>query len=134
MQIRSNFASGTLRVSGMTLIEVTLVMATLLGIISVTFVGTMSYKEGANRAMCIQNVASVQKAMRCYCHFHELEPGRPMADLKKRIMSDAEFFQAEPDCPSHGSYVYHPDSVPGVGTLFMHCSIADHEPRNTYSW
>ena len=134
MQIRSNFAGGTPRVRAMTLIEVTLVMATLLGIISVTFVGTMSYKEGANRAMCIQNVAAVQKAMRCYCHFYELEPGRPFADLRKRIMSDAEFFQAEPSCPSHGTYVYHPKSVPGVGTLFMRCSIEDHQPKSTYSW
>ena len=134
MHIPTHFARGFNRVRAMTLIEVTLVIAVLLGIISVTFVGTMSYKEGANRAMCIQNVATVQKAMRCYCHFQEIESGRPIADLKKRIMTDAEFFQAEPSCPSHGSYVYHQDSVPSVGTLFMRCSIADHEPRNTYSW
>ncbi len=118
----------------MTLIEVTLVIATMLGIISVTFVGTLSYKEGANRAICIQNVATVQKAMRCYCHFQELESGRPIPDLKKRLMTDSEFFQAEPTCPSHGTYSYHKGSVPGVGTLFMQCSIEDHQPKNTYSW
>ena len=118
----------------MTLIEVTLVVATLIGLISVTFVGTVSYKEGANRALCIHQMANVQKAMRAYCNFQEIEPGQTIPDLKKRVIDDAEFFQSPPTCPSGGTYTFAKKSVPNVGTLFMRCSIPEHLPVDHYSW
>jgi type II secretory pathway pseudopilin PulG len=80
---------------GLTLIEVTLVVTVLLGLISVTFVGVLAYKQGANRAMCIQNVSSVQKAMRSYCNFHELNPGDLVADLRGKVITEARFFSCE---------------------------------------
>jgi hypothetical protein len=48
--------------AGLTLIEVTLVIAVLLGLISVLFIGVSAYKEGSNRSKCILNISNVQKA------------------------------------------------------------------------
>ena len=52
--------------AGMTLIEITLVIAVLLGLISVLFIGVAAYKKGSDRAKCILNIATVQKAVRCF--------------------------------------------------------------------
>jgi len=120
--------------SAFTLVEVTLVVAVLLGLIGVTFAGMASYKEGANRAICIHQVANVQKAMRSYCHFQELESGQPVPDLKKRLIEESKFFARAPFCPSGGVYQFHEGEVPHVGTLFMRCSLPDHAPKETASW
>jgi len=119
---------------GFTLIEVTLVTAVLLGLIGVTMVGMSSYKEGANRAICIHQIANVQKAMRSYCHFQELESGQSIPDLKKRLIEDSKFFAKAPYCPSGGAYSFHEGSVPHVGELFMRCGLPDHAPRESQSW
>ncbi len=49
---------------GLTLIEITLVVGVLLGLISVLFIGVSAYKEGSNRSKCLLTSSSVQKAMR----------------------------------------------------------------------
>lgn len=120
--------------SGLTLVEVALVVAVLLGLVGVAFAGLSAYKEGANRAICIHQVANVQKAMRSYCHFQELESGEPVPDLKQRLVVDSKFFASAPFCPSGGLYFFHEGGVPHVGTLFMRCSIPEHAPRETASW
>ncbi|MEQ1839970.1 MAG: type II secretion system protein [Verrucomicrobiales bacterium] len=119
---------------GFTLIEVTLVIATILGLVGVTFLGATSYKKGANRALCILQVANVQKAMRSYCNLHELQSGQPIEDLKHRLIVKSEFFAKAPFCPSGGTYVFHKDEVPHIGTLFMRCSLVDHTPTDFQGW
>lgn len=118
----------------LTLIEVTLVIAVTLGLVAATFLGVANYKEGANRAICIHQVANVQKAVRSYCHFHELESGQPIDDLKKRLIEDSKFFANAPFCPSGGTYEFHAGEVPHVGTLFMRCLLEDHAPKHTVGW
>ena len=119
---------------GLTLIEVTLVVATLLGLISVLFMGVGSYKEGANRAVCVQQVASMQKAMRSYCNMHQIEPGQSVSNLKARIIHPSGFIRQEPSCPSGGEYTYVEEEVPAMGVLYMSCSIAEHQPSNNTGW
>ncbi len=65
--------------AGMTLIEVTLVIAVLLGLISVLFIGVKAYKRGSDRAKCILNVSTLQKAVRSYQNLYELEEGDALA-------------------------------------------------------
>jgi competence protein ComGC len=122
------------KATGFTLIEVTLVIAVLIGLISVTFVGVLAYKQGSNRAICIQNVSSVQKAMRSYCNFHELNPGDAIADLHGKLITHGQFFSSDPVCPSGGTYSYVDGVVPAVGALFITCSIPDHVPLSTGGW
>ncbi len=118
----------------MTLIEVTLVVAVLLGLIGTGMVGVGAYKQGANRALCIQNIARAQKAMRAYCHFNELIPGQSAPGLKTKIVNEAGFFSGAPECPSGGTYHFIDGNVPEVGALFMSCSIGDHAPMRSEGW
>jgi hypothetical protein len=117
-----------------TLIEVTLVTTVLLGLIGATFGGMAAYKKGADRAVCIHRVANMQKAMRAYCHFREIEPGAPIADLKDRLIGPEDFIPELPTCPSGGTYLYHEGAVPLIGELFMHCSRPGHAPSDTTGW
>jgi competence protein ComGC len=119
---------------GLTLIEVTLVVATLLGLISVLFIGVGSYKEGSNRAVCVQQVASMQKAMRSYCNMHQIEPGQSVSNLKSRIIQPNGFIRQEPVCPSGGEYTFIENQVPTMGVLYMSCSIPEHQPSNNTGW
>lgn len=122
------------RSDGLTLIEVTLVVATLLGLISVLFIGTGSYKEGTNRAVCVQHTASLQKALRSYCNLHQIEPGQSVTNLKSRIIQPNGFIRTEPACPSGGTYTYVEGVVPSMGTLYITCSIPEHAPSSHLGW
>jgi hypothetical protein len=122
------------RYRGLTLIEITLVVATLLGLITVLFLGVGSYKEGANRAVCIQQVASMQKAMRSYCNMHQIEPGQAVTNIKSRIVNPTGFIRQEPSCPSGGSYTYIEGVIPAMGVLYMRCSFPEHLPSNNTGW
>ncbi len=107
---------------GLTLIEVTLVVALLLGLISVTFIGVKTYKEGADRAKCLVTSASVQKAMRSYQNMYELEEGDSLLDSS--LIGPGKMFEVKPECPRYGGYVWNM-VVPGIGTPYIDCADPD---------
>ena len=122
------------KAKGLTLIEVTLVIAVLLSLISVLFIGVSAYKQGTNRAMCIQNIYRVQTAMRVACNYHLLEPGDPYTDLKDKVIGPGLYIPEEPVCPSSGTYEYHENEIPPTGVTFLRCSINSHAPSSTSGW
>lgn len=122
------------KVSGMTLIEVTLVIAVLLGLISVLFIGVAAYKEGSDRAKCILNIATVQKAGRSYQNMNEIDNGATFANTE--IVGTGKFFEVAPTCPSEGTYTW-AATVPTVGVPFLTCSqetALNHKPANYNNW
>jgi prepilin-type N-terminal cleavage/methylation domain-containing protein len=52
------------RKSGMTLLELTVVILVLLSLISILFVGARAWKKGSDRSSNIMNVRNVQQAVR----------------------------------------------------------------------
>lgn len=120
--------------AGLTLIEVTLVIAVLLGLISVLFIGVSAYREGSNRANCILNISNVQKAVRSYQNLYELEAGDALGtDL---IIGTGLMLEQEPTCPSNGEYTFG-EEVPEVGIVYLTCDLAEerqHEPSSTTGW
>ena len=54
------------RKSGMTLIELTVVILVLLSLISILFVGARAWKKGSDRAGCIMNIRNVQQGVRSF--------------------------------------------------------------------
>ena len=52
------------RKSGMTLLELTVVILVLLSLISILFIGARAWKKGSDRAGCIMNIRNVQQAVR----------------------------------------------------------------------
>lgn len=114
--------------AGLTLIEVTLVIAVLLGLISVLFIGVSAYREGSNRAKCILNITNVQKAARSYQNLYELKAGQGLDNDK--IIGTGLMIEKEPVCPSGGGYTI-VETVTEIGVPFATCSLGttkEHRP------
>ena len=120
--------------AGMTLIEVTLVIAVLLGLISVLFIGVKAYKRGADRAKCILNVSTMQKAVRSYQNLYELDEGNAL--VKATLIGSGKMMEVEPTCPNAlNSYVWETE-VPPIGTPYLDCNDTDddHTPATVSGW
>jgi type II secretory pathway pseudopilin PulG len=121
--------------AGLTLIEVTLVIAVLLGLISVLFIGVSAYREGSNRAKCILNISNVQKAVRSYQNLYELTPTTSSL-ASTDIIGTGRMLETSPSCGSGGSYTFG-SVVPAVGTAYASCSLAgtlNHVPTSLTGW
>lgn len=120
---------------GLTLIEVTLVIAVLLGLISVLFIGVAAYKKGSDRAKCILNIATVQKAARSYQNLYDLRNGDAL--VVGTIAGAGKMIETTPDCPDpSGGYTFE-STVPTPGTAYVTCSLSasdDHVPASTDGW
>lgn len=122
------------RKAGYTLIEVTTVITVILGLIIVLYVQFAAYKRGADRAACIQNVATVQRAVRSYGNLFEHFPGDTVPGLKNEFIGLGKFVEEEPECPDNGTYTFLDDLMPVPGALYIDCSIADHVPDVYDGW
>ena len=126
--------NNTKKQAGLTLIEITLVIAVLLGLISVLFIGVSAYKEGSNRSKCILNISNVQKAVRSYQNLYEKSVGNTLA--LSTIAGSGKLLETTPTCPSSGTYTA-AGTIPAVGTAYLTCSLSssnDHVPNSTTGW
>jgi len=128
------FPSKQLRHSGYTLVEVTLVLSVLLMMATVLFLGAHAYRKGSDRALCIQNIATVQKAVRAYGNLNELVPGTTVPNLKNEIVGSEKFLPSPPRCPAGGLYTFRGNTLPAVGELYLSCSEEGHLPREFAAW
>ncbi len=119
--------------AGLTLIEMTLVVSVLLGLISFSFIGANAYKRGTDRATCILHVVEVQKGIRSYCNFHEVPIGADASNLQSAIIGPNKFVDEMPVCPSGGTYTF-TNEVPATGTTYMSCSLEGHAPATSFGW
>jgi type II secretory pathway pseudopilin PulG len=73
------------RKSGMTLLELTVVILVLLSLISILFVGARAWKKGSDRSANIMNIRNTQQAMRGHENMNSLNVGDDFlkADLEK---------------------------------------------------
>ena len=118
----------------MTLIEVTLVIAILLSLTSILFVGIVAYKKGTDRAHCIQNLARVQKAVRSYGNLSGFNPGDSIPNLKDEIVGPGKFVPLDPICPGGGTYTFGGDILPAPSMLYLDCDISTHLPKSSTGW
>jgi prepilin-type N-terminal cleavage/methylation domain-containing protein len=65
------------RKSGMTLLELTVVILVLLSLISILFVGARAWKKGSDRSANIMNLRNAQQAMRGYQNMIPSPPADP---------------------------------------------------------
>jgi prepilin-type N-terminal cleavage/methylation domain-containing protein len=119
------------RQRGTTLIELSVVIAVILLLVGVLFIGVQAWKDGANKAACIVTLASVQKAVRGYQNMNGLNFGATLASTN--IVGTGLYFSVMPTCPAGGSYTL-ASTIPTSGTAAMTCSIAGHVPANTNNW
>jgi prepilin-type N-terminal cleavage/methylation domain-containing protein len=112
------------RKRGTTLIELSVVIAVLLLLVGVLFIGITAWKNGANTAACVVNLSSIQKAVRGYQNMNGLATG---AALPVATMTTAGFWSTAPVCPAAGTYAT-AAVVPTQGVAYMTCSITGHAP------
>lgn len=125
--------------SGMTLIELTVVILVLLSLISILFVGARAWKKGSDRAGCIMNIRNVQQGMRSFQNMNGHSPGDTVTGAQARIIGPGMFVEKTPECPDPlGAYTIGGDLLPAVGTLYMTCGLAadpdNHTPADFSDW
>ena len=125
--------------SGMTLLELTVVILVLLSLIAILFVGAQAWKKGTDRAGCILNIRNVQQAVRGHQNLFNLAEGAalPRATIYSATADTA--YLKTPVCPGSGTYDETIVTVPTVGTLYLPCSKAsvangNHVPTNYSEW
>jgi prepilin-type N-terminal cleavage/methylation domain-containing protein len=112
------------RQRGTTLIELSVVIAVLLLLVGVLFIGVTAWKTSANTSACIINLASIQKAARGYQNMNGLATG---AALPVTTLTGAGFWMTLPTCPTGVSYVFS-STVPASGTAYATCPVSGHVP------
>ena len=128
--LRKNGLSRRLRhASGMTLIEISLVIALLLGLIAVVFMGIGSYRKGADKAKCKIQLAQVQKAIRAYSNFQNLSIGGVLATTD--AFGSGKALENQPTCPSGGAYTW-TGTVPAVNIPYGNCDYTDADGVTTH--
>lgn len=108
--------------SGMTLIEISLVIALLLGLIAVVFLGLGSYRKGADKAKCKMQLAAVQKAVRAGANMQNLAIGAALVEAD--VFGAGKLMPAAPACPSGGTITWGA-TVPVAGTPYGNCGYTD---------
>jgi len=128
-----------MRKSGMTLLELTVVILVLLSLVSILFVGAQAWKKGTDRASCILNIRNVQQAVRGHQNLLNLAEGAdlPRATIYSNTAGTA--YLRTPVCPSAGVYDETLTKVPATGTLYLPCSKAsvangNHAPATYSEW
>ena len=129
----------TKRKSGMTLLELTVVILVLLSLISILFIGARAWKKGADRAGCILNIRNFQQATRSYANINQLNPGDTCPALSGVIIGSGLFMEKAPTCPGAGTYSgTGATTIPAVGTVQLTCSLSaspdSHAPSNVQEW
>jgi len=111
---------------GITLLELTVVIFVLMGLISILFVAAQAWKRGADRGMCVMNIQVAQKALRSFSNLYGHSPGDSVTGLKDKIFSPGGFIEVTPVCKGGGEYTFGitagEDIIPEVGHLYLECS------------
>jgi hypothetical protein len=136
---------------GVSLLELTIVVFTLLVLITIIFVGARAWKRGGDRASCVLVLRNMQIATRSYQNLYGYRHGsRPIAengsqDIARQLhakgyIEDKLFQQAigKQPCPGGGAYqCATPDVFPALGQLYLSCSLSTrdgHEPSVHADW
>jgi prepilin-type N-terminal cleavage/methylation domain-containing protein len=110
------------RQRGTTLIELSVVIAVLLLLVGVLFIGITAWKNGANKAACLVNLSSIQKAVRGYENMNGLYAGAPCTAAN--IVGAGLYFANMPKCPTLGTAYVAGTKIPADGAPWTNCTSA----------
>lgn len=125
------------RSAGLTLVEMSVVIFSLILLATLLLTTARAWLRGSDRAMCIVNIQAVQKGVRGYANMSGLGPGSVVSGLEAEVVGSGKFFVELPACPAQGDYTLGGDQIPGLGTLYMTCSLEttfDHVPAESVGW
>jgi prepilin-type N-terminal cleavage/methylation domain-containing protein len=107
------------RQHGTTLIELSVVIAVILLLVGVLFIGVTAWRNGANKSACLVNMASIQKAVRGYQNINLLNVGGTVAGTD---LTAAGYFGAIPTCPVGAAAYTLLGTVPAAGVQYATCA------------
>lgn len=146
-----NLSPRVARHRGLSILELTVIIATLLTLTAVLFVGSRGWKQGSDRAGCVLVMRNVQLATRSYQNMYGYEPGgHPCLQggtqdigahlFAKGYIEASVFDQAQGHSPCPGGGLYEnaaKDTFPEIGTLYLRCSLEEseeHVPTGHEEW
>lgn len=109
--------------SGITLLELTIVIVVLLTLISVLFMGARAWKRGSDRSNNILNIRNVQQAVRGHQNIRNMNPGDPLAH--GNVLGSDSYLKTPSPPAGLEPYTY-VEAVPPTGTLYV-TNHFDHE-------
>ncbi len=110
------------RKSGMTLLELTVVILVLLSLISILFIGARAWKKGSDRAANILNIRNVQQAVRAHTNVRGMSIGDTLASTD--IVGSGKYLNSVTAPNSDIGYTYG-TAVPAIGTLYLVATYAN---------
>ena len=116
------------RKSGMTLLELTVVILVLLSLISILFIGARAWKKGSDRAGNILNIRNVQQAVRAHSNVRGIAVGGAL--LNAEIVGAGKYLGSVTPPNSELTYAYLA-VVPDFGTLYL--DVTDASTGTEYS-
>ena len=129
--------------TGLTLLEISVIILVILAITSMLFIGVQAWKRGSDRAACILNIRLSQLAVRSYANSNDLDPGvdttlssKPV-NLPSELIGPGKYIPNPPTCPGGGLYTMGGNVIPQAGSLYLSCSLAGsngHVPDEYGMW
>lgn len=125
---------------GFTLIEITLVISLILGLIAVLVIGAQAYHKGTQKARCAMNVNTAQKAVRSYANLNEINPGEPYGTgliAEDVLVGPGKVLEEKPMCDATAPYSgWDGTHVPIIGVVAIYCNtyLIEHLPKDTSGW
>lgn len=110
--------------SGMTLLELTVVILVLLSLISILFIGARAWKRGSDRAAAILTIRNTQQAIRSHANMSGLNPGS--AFVSTDVFGAGKFMEENPIGSNHPAGTDYDFAVnPGVTTTVVDPDTGD---------
>jgi type II secretory pathway pseudopilin PulG len=130
------------RKSGMTLLELTVVILVLLALISILFVGARAWKRGSDRAGCLINIRNLQQAMRGDQNMRNSAPDGPGLVGANIVGNNTAYITNAPLCPTDKASAYAllgDGNYPPLGTLYATCTSGEaathvYETNDVVDW
>lgn len=122
--MKKPLASSSPAPKGVTLIELTIVIAIVMLLLSVLLMSAEFYTKAADRSACIVNLSGLQKTARSYQNLNGLRVGDPFTvDM---VTGENKAFTSPPVCPlRNGPYALSEERIQPAGTAMFVCSEFD---------
>jgi type II secretory pathway pseudopilin PulG len=119
---------------GTTLVELSVVIAVILLLVGVLFIGVTAWQNGANNAACLVNQATLQKAARGYANVNQVQA---LGAVPHANLVTAGFFTVLPTCPVGNTPYNYADINTAEGVEYAVCAApapGPHVPASTANW
>ena len=120
------------RQRGTTLIELSVVIAVILLIAGVLFIGVTAWRKQATQAACLVAMTSIQKAVRGEQNFNNLAVGDTLAH--GQLVTD-QYFSALPlDPTTNAAFTSYLDKIPDTGVSYTTSAVFTPSTAQTANW